>query len=239
MKYIEIIVLTNMLIHFVLIKTTFILLKTKMNYYTTIISCFLDGIYILFYLYFPYELEVYRYLVITFLSIMPFIHKGIVKGLVLMLVYWMLNFTLGGSSGVLYNVMNHYTVVFICLAVIIIFCIVYSLIKKFHFDPFDLEYDILIEDKDKKYYLSGFCDTGNFLASEDNIPIVFIRNNLKIGNFYKMININTVSTNKQIPIYEVDSFKIKIKNKYVKKDVYIAYGDIAFNVMFGTDLLGG
>ena len=54
-----------------------------------------------------------------------------------------------------------------------------------------------------------------------------------------MININTVSTNKQIPIYEVDSFKIKIKNKYVKKDVYIAYGDIAFNVMFGTDLLGG
>ena len=29
------------------------------------------------------------------------------------------------------------------------------------------------------------------------------------------------------------------KNKYVKKDVYIAYGDIAFNVMFGTNLLGG
>ena len=45
--------------------------------------------------------------------------------------------------------------------------------------------------------------------------------------------------NKNIPIYAVKSFKIKIKNKYVKKDVYIAYGDIAFNVMFGSNLLGG
>ena len=239
MKYIEIIVLTNVLIHFILIKITFILMRAKMNYYTTIISCFLDGIYILFYLYFPYELEVYRYLVIVILSLIPFIHKGITKCLMLMLVYWMLNFCLGGSSGILFSIINHYVVVFIALGVLIIIGIIYSIYKKYHFNPNELEYDVLIEDKNKKYYLSGFCDTGNFLVSDDNIPIVFIRKNLRVGKYLKTISINTVSNKNLLPIYEVDSFKIKINNKYIEKDVYIAYGDIAFNVMFGSNLLGG
>lgn len=239
MKYIEIIVLTNMLIHFVLLKATFILGKAKMNYYTSIISCFFDGIYILFYLYFPYELESYRYLVIIILSVIPFIHKGITRCLILLLIYWMLNFTLGGSAGVLFNIMNNYYVVFICLGVLFILSIIFSIYKKYHFNINELEYEILIEDNNKKLYLNGFCDTGNFLVNYDNIPIVFVRNNIKIGRYYKTIEINTVSTIKKIPIYEVECFKIKIKNKYVKKDVYIAYGDIAFNVMFGTNLLGG
>lgn len=214
-------------------------MKTKINYYTTIISCFFDGIYILFYLYFPYELEVYRYLVIVLLSIIPFIHKGLRKCLMLLLVYWMLNFCLGGSSEVLFNIMNHYCVVFICLGVVILIGIIYAIYKKYHFNPEELEYDILIEDGNKKYYLTGFCDTGNFLLSDDNIPIVFIRKNIKMGKYVKTISINSVSNKSLIPIYEVESFKIKINNKYIKKDVYIAYGDIAFNVMFGSSLLGG
>lgn len=49
----------------------------------------------------------------------------------------------------------------------------------------------------------------------------------------------SLSTVRMIPIFEVKSFKIKIKNKYVQRDVYLAFGDIAFNVMFGSNLLGG
>ena len=68
---------------------------------------------------------------------------------------------------------------------------------------------------------------------------MFLKKNIQIGHYYKTISIQSVSTNTKLPIFEVKSFKIKIKNKYVKKDVYLAYGDIAFNVMFGSNLLGG
>lgn len=239
MKYIEIIILVNVLIHFILIKISFFLLKLKMNNIASIISCFLDGGYVLLYLIYPYELEKYKYLCIIFISIFPFIHKGPTKCLMLMLIYLMLNFTLGGSAGILFSIMNHFSSVLICLGILLILVCIYAIYKRYHFSPSELEYEVLIEDENRKLYLSGFCDTGNFLVSDDNIPIVFLKNNIKIGKYYKTIEMKSLSTNKDIPIYAVKSFKIKIKNKYVKKDVYIAYGDIAFNVMFGSNLLGG
>lgn len=239
MKYIEIIIGTNILIHFNLVNVSCFLLREKKSKILVLLSSIFDGVYLGFYLFFPYELENFRYFIILLISIIPFINKGISKTLILSLVYLMLNFTLGGTAGILFNIMNHYSSVFISLGIMIILFGFYALYKKYHFRPDILEYDILIEDGNRKLYLNGFCDTGNFLSTEDNIPIVFVKNNIKIGRYFRTIQINSLSHTKEIPIYEVKSFKIKINNKYVKKDVYIAYGDIAFNVMFGSELLGG
>lgn len=239
MKYIELIVLINLVIHLCFIHVAYYLLRIKVNRIAIGISCLMDGIYMVLYLIYPYELEPYRYFCILMISIMPFITKGPTKCLMLCLIYLMLNFTLGGSAGIIFHIMNHFTAVLLCLGLILFLVAIYALYKKFHFRMDVLEYEILIEDENKKIYLSGFCDTGNFLSTEDNIPIVFVKKSLHIGHFYKMIEMSSLSKTSKIPIYEVKSFKIKIKNKFVKKDVYLAYGDIAFNVMFGSNLLGG
>ena len=239
MKYIEILVLLNIGIHLCFVKIAYYLLRIKQNQIAVCISCLLDGVYILLYIFIPYQIEGYRYLMIMAISICPFITKRPTKALFLCLIYLMLNFTLGGSAGILYKMMNHFSVVLISLGGILVLFACYAIYKKFHFRPDVLEYEVMIEDENRTIYLSGFCDTGNFLTTDDNIPIVFLKKNIQIGHYYKTITIQSLSTDKKIPIFEVKSFKIKIKNKYVKKDVYLAYGDIAFNVMFGSNLLGG
>lgn len=239
MKYIELLVVTNILIHFCFVKIAYYLLHVKPNYIAIGISSLLDGIYMLLYIFIPYQIENYRYLFIMIISIVPFITKRPSKALFLCLIYLMLNFTLGGSAGILYKMMNHFSVVLICLGGILILFSCYAIYKKFHFRPDVLEYEVMIEDANRKLYLSGFCDTGNFLTTDDNIPIVFMKKNIQIGKYYKTIQIRSVSAYQKIELFKVKCFKIKIKNKYVEKDVYLAYGDIAFNVMFGSNLLGG
>lgn len=239
MKYIELLVIINVVIHLCFVKIAYYLLRIKPNKIAIGISCLLDGVYMLLYIFIPYQIEPYRYFMILIISIVPFITKRPSKALFLCLIYLMLNFTLGGSAGILYKMMNHFSVVLICLGGILFLFACYAIFKRYHFRPDVLEYEVMIEDDNRTIYLSGFCDTGNFLTTDDNIPIVFLKRNIQIGHYYKTITVNSLSTNKTIPIFEVKSFKIKIKNKYVKKDVYLAYGDIAFNVMFGSNLLGG
>lgn len=239
MKYIELIVILNIFIHVCFVKIAYYLLRIKPNNKAIGISCLLDGVYIILYVFVPYKIENYRYIFILIISIIPFITKGPTKALFLCLIYLMLNFTLGGSAGLLYNMINHFSVVLICLGGILFLFACYAIYKKYHFRPDVLEYEVMIEDDNRIIYLSGFCDTGNFLTTDDNIPIVFLKKNINIGHYYKTISINSLNTTKKIPIFAVKSFKIKIKNKYIEKDVYLAYGDIAFNVMFGSNLLGG
>ena len=90
-----------------------------------------------------------------------------------------------------------------------------------------------------RYFLEGYCDTGNFLNANDNIPIIFVNKRIKIGKYKNEIIINSLSTKKKIRIYTVDDFKIRINDRLVSKDVYIAYGNIKYDIMFGLDLLGG
>lgn len=229
----------NIIIHICFVKIAYFLLRLKSNNIVVAISCVLDGIYILLYIYIPYKIENIRYLLILIISLSPFINKHITKALMLCLIYLMLNLTLGGSAGILFKMLNHFIAVIISLLIIMTLFCIYSLYKKYHFRPDVLEYEVMIEDDNRTLYLSGFCDTGNFLTTDDNIPIVFLKKNITIGHYYKTIKIQGIGMQKELPIFKVKSFKIKIKNKYIKKDVYLAYGDIVFNVMFGSNLLGG
>ncbi len=229
----------NVVIHYCFVRIAYYLLHIKPNHIAIGISCLLDGIYILLYIFLPYQIESFRYVLILIISMTPFITKRPTKALFLCLIYLMLNFTLGGSAGILFKMMNHFIVVLICLGLILVLFAGYAIFKKYHIRPDILEYEVMIEDDNRRLYLSGFCDTGNFLTTEDNIPIVFLKKNIHIGHYYKTITINSLSTTKKVSLFAVKSFKIKIKNKYIEKDVYLAYGDIAFNVMFGSNLLGG
>lgn len=213
--------------------------KQKKNRLMIFLSCILDIIYILMYVYIPYILEPYRFVFIFIISVLPFVTKGLIKALMLSLVYLLLNFTLGGSAGILYKIINNFYAILISLFIILLIISICSLYKKTHSYNSSFIYPVFISDGIHSFYLEGYCDTGNFLTTDENIPIVFLNRKISIGRYKRNIIVTTVSTKKEIMLYEVKEFKIKIKNKYVKRDVYIAYADISHMVMFGLNILGG
>ena len=239
MKYIELIVLLNILIHLSFIKLSNFIMNRKNNWVLILISILIDGTYITLYLLIPEEVDAYKYLIILFLSIVPFISKRITITLFSSIIYLMFNFILGGFTGIIIKIVNHYLIVLGCLLMINILFSIYAIYRKYHIRNNNLIYKILIKDNKKEYSLLGFCDTGNFLKTDDNIPIIFINKKYKLGKYYKTIPIKTVSNNYDIAIYKIESFKINLNDKYIEKDVYIAYSDINYDVMFGCDLLGG
>ena len=239
MKYIEIIVLINLVIHLCFVKFSNYILRNKRNIWLIGLSMILDSLYVVSYIYFPYHIEKYRYLIIWIISVVPFISKGVNKTLSLSLVYLMFNFTLGGISEIVYQLVTNFWAVIISL---ILFCFIfslYSIYKRFHSYNEKLVYDVILKDNNQSFYLQGYCDTGNFLATDNNIPIIFINPKIKIGHFVKEIEVQTVSLKRVISLYEVNDFKIKINKRYVKRDVYIAYANISHMVMFGLNVLGG
>lgn len=239
MRYIEIIIALNLAVHILFIRIANYLLKQKNNKLLILFSSVIDIIYTLLYLLFPYELEVYKYIFILLISILPFIGKGLIKALLSMIIYFMLNFMLGGTSELIYNIISNFYAVLISLLIINVAFIIYAIYKRLNISLNNLNYDIIIKHNNKKLNLKGYCDTGNFLTTDNNIPVVFINQKIKIGKYKKNIIINSVSVKKEINLYEVESFLIKINNKYVKKDVYLAHADISCMVMFGLDILGG
>lgn len=239
MRYIEIILCINLAIHLIFVGIANYIMRQKKNNILIFLSCIMDAIYTWFYIYMPYELEPYKYLCIFVISITPFLRKGLSKALLLSLVYLMLNFTLGGSAEVLYAVLTNFLVVLCSILIIGAIFIVYAMYRKYHVVSSSFTYDVYIEDGSQSFYLNGFCDSGNFLTTDDNIPIVFLNHKIQIGRYKKSIEVQSVSVKKKISLYEVKEFKIKIKNKYVKRDVYLAYADISYMVMFGLNILGG
>ena len=75
--------------------------------------------------------------------------------------------------------------------------------------------------------LEGFLDTGNECFYKE-IPVIFINNKFKPKNLtsYDVMSISTVNGIKLEYYFKPDEFWIKIKNKKMKKEVYIVFSDI-------------
>lgn len=239
MKYIEEIILVNLLIHIIFIFITSYLFSQKINIFLLIISALLDIVYLIMYLLIPYALEPYRYLFILIISILPFINRGIAKAILEAIIYWMLNITLGGTSGIIYKLNTNPYLVYLAITLIFGIFNVYFAYKRLHYRNTHFEYQIRIIDNNKNYQFIGFCDTGNFLLSNGNIPIVFMNKKIKIGKFVKYLDCQTVTGKRRIRLYKVDKFQLLINGSYYEKDVYLSYADINYQMMFGLALLGG
>lgn len=239
MNYIEIIVLINVVIHYSLAIVAGYISGIKINKVCLFISIILDIIFVLLYIYIPYDFEPYKYLFILLISLMPSINKGIIRCLFYTLIYLMINFSLGGITEIIYKIINNPLSIIISLLLIMIITLFIYVYKKQKVNYDSLMYDVIIKFNKKSVKLKGFCDTGNFLRSDDLIPIVFVNEKYKVGKSFKSINVNTINDLKVMDTYIIDDFKIKIKNKYISKDVYIVYVDIKYDAMFGIDILGG
>ena len=239
MKYIEEIILVNLLIHIIFVFITSYLFSQKINIILFIISIILDISYLILYILIPYNLEPYKYLFILSISITPFINKGLTKALLETIIYSMLNVTLGGTAGVIYKLNTNPYLVYLALALIFGIFNIYFAYKRLHYRNTHFEYQIRIIDNNKFYRFIGFCDTGNFLLSTGNIPIVFMNKKIKIGKFVKYLDCKTVTGTRRIRLYKVDKFQLMINGSYYEKDVYLSYADINYQMMFGLALLGG
>ena len=236
MKYIEVIVLINILIHFSFIRMSNFIMRRKNRWLPIILSILLDVVYVILYLLIPEKVESLKYIVILVLSILPFISKSLTTTLFNTIIYLMFNFILGGFSEIMMNIVNHYLLVLLCLVVINILFTLFAVYKKIHIKERKHLYDILVFDNKQKYEFKGFCDTGNLLVTDGNIPVVFINKKYKIGKYYKNMMVNTISGNKEIELFKIDKFMIKVNEKYVKRDVYISFVDIRWDVLFGEIL---
>ena len=239
MRYIEIIVLLNVLIHLILVIASSYVSEIKGSKLFILLSVILDAIYIILYVYIPYELEKYKYLMIIIISILPFISRQFTKTLVGMLIYLLLNLCFGGLANVLYTIINSPYVVIGGIILVYLVVIITTLIIRKSKKNKELFYDILLEYDGKILPVKGYYDTGNMVIVDEVIPVVFLNKKYKIGRYYKNINITTVNHNSGIDIYIIDSFRIKVDDKYVKKRVYIAYADIRYDAIFGHKILGG
>ena len=239
MKYIEVIVLINILIHISFIRLSNFIMRRKNKILPIIISVLLDGVYVTLYLLIPEKIESFKYIFILVLSILPFISKNLSTSLFNTLIYLMLNFILGGLSEIIINIIKFPWVILICLIGINLLFVLYDLYKRINIKDYSTLFDIMIIYNKEVLYLKGFCDTGNLLITNENIPVIFINNKYKIGSYYKDIIVKTVTGSKNISLYKIDSLAIKIKGKYVKKDVYISFSEIKWDVLFGLTLLGG
>lgn len=239
MNFIEILILVNVYIHFELCVISGYVASVKISKKLLFLSILLDVFFVILNAYFPYQFEPYKYIFIVLISIIPSVNKGGYRCLFFSLIYLMLNFTLGGITDLIYNVINNIWALFISLFLIgvtITFIIIYKR-QKVNYDK--LFYEVSIEYESKVIKLKGFCDTGNFLQYDDMIPIVLINDKYKMGSVYKQIKLNTINFSSNVDMYKVDKFIIKINNKEKLKDVYVVYISMKYDAMFGIEILGG
>lgn len=240
MNYIEIILAVNGLISFLLLKNCTILIGVKLKKKAYFFALLLDAIYMLAYLLFPLVISKFEYLFIIILSIIPFINLGKITAFKAMIIYLVENMMLGGISEIVYIAsFFHWYYVLVIIIVIIIISFIYKETTKNHFNIDSICYEIKIIHNNQIFFLKGFCDTGNFLLDDAYIPIVFIDEKIKIGEKIKSINCLSVGGSKEITLYDVDKFYIKINNQFIKKNVHLAKSKLKYDVMFGISLLGG
>lgn len=240
MVYIEYVLGLNAVIHVMLVYVTGIIINSRIRRKYLIISVILDSIYMFFYMYHPTHFEIIKYGFGIVLMFVTFFKTGIKNMVKASFIYYLQNFILGGISSILYmsTKLNVYGIIIIIIVNLIV-TYIYKEKTRVKVNINNLNYELMIVDHGEKYFINGYCDTGNFLLSEDMISVVFINSKFKFGSFVKTLDSQSIGVRNNLNLFKVDEFYIKKNDVYEKKDVYIAFCDLHFDGMFGLNLLGG
>lgn len=237
MEYIESIVLINITIHLLFVKISSYMLGIKTNKICLCLSILLDSIYVVLYLLVPYKIERFKYGFLFLISVLPFLKQKIGSGIGF-IFYLGFNMTLGGVNEILYSI-SSYTKLYLVLSILALYftgVFISFRLKTFQHDK--LYYSIRISHGGKKYTYTAYLDTGNFLKY-DFIPVVFLSSKDLLNKKFKTIQISGAINSSLIDLYTVDSFEIKMKGRYVKRDVYVAYANISYEALISLKTIGG
>ncbi|MCL2521978.1 MAG: sigma-E processing peptidase SpoIIGA [Erysipelotrichales bacterium] len=238
--YLEYLILINVVIHYLIIKFCQKIFSKKVSHKNLFLSILLLNVNLFIYLQYPLISNYLKYifgLLIVGTAFYPEKPKTIIK---IALIYFILNIVLGGFNFFLniYNLNLNISLLISLIFMIIIFeldilpKIDTKLIKQYF-------YNINFNIQGKEYQFQAFLDTGNFSKSEtDNVPIVIL--NEKHRMLYQSdasIKLKSLGQSYKMDIYRISDFYITIGEKQLKREVYLAFGDLEFDGIFGLDLL--
>lgn len=233
MIYIEQIILIDLLIHHTIVFFTGVLTLINVNRGRIIISDILNIIIVV--LYFMFHIN-FKWQLGLILIIAIIIFK---KNIVALMVYFLLNTTLGGISSIIYFNYNYHWfyvlfILFLLLIIVLFYIFKYKgLIKR------GLYYECIL--KKGRRRLALFLDTGNRLYDDENKAVIIINAKYKAycQKSLHSVDIETINGSTKEVCYKCNDLYIKIKRKYIRFTGSIIFRDNIGDGIIGLNVLGG
>lgn len=226
--YIDLLIITTVIVNYAFIKTISIIFNEKLNIYRVLISLLISVISLLLYL-LPYKVYYsVRYLIGIPIGMIAFKTKNLQEKIIKITVYYFLNLAFIGTLFV-FNVQS----ILVMLITVIYIVMMYIIQSYQNFNKKNFIYRININEQS----LLGFLDTGNF-SNYNNRPIVYIKDKYYNKEFKKigMTIINSIDNNTNVDIYEGPYIYISTQ----KYQVYYAFvKDIPYDVILNHQMIGG
>lgn len=233
MIYIEQIILIDLLIHHIIVFFTGVLTLINVNRGRIIISDILNIIIVVSYFMFHTNLK-WQLCLILIIAIIIF-----KKNIVALMVYFLLNATLGGISSIIYFNYNYhwFYVLFILLLLLII--VLFYIFKYKGLIKRGLYYECIF--KKKRRRLALFLDTGNRLYDDENKAVIIINAKYKAycQKSLHSVDIETINGQTKEVCYKCNDLYIKIKRKYIRFTGSIIFRDNIGDGIIGLNVLGG
>ncbi len=224
--YIEKIIILNIIIHLLLVVTTNFITSNKSKKKLIVISTILGSGNLFCSLFYPNTMYTYSYFIVIIISFISFFN---IKST---LIYLMLNFILGGISGVVNLSINYYYEVIIISTIVILFIIFYF--KNQHCN----EFKIIIKEN-KEYKLNAFYDSG-CLINIGLTPIIILNEKFDIDlEFFTTFNVDTIGGTTTHKVYKANNIFLIENNKKIEKQCLIIKANIAYDVIIGKNFIGG
>lgn len=233
MIYIEQIILIDLLIHHIIVFFTGVLTLINVNRGRIIISDILNIIIVVLYFMFHINLK-WQLGLILIIAIIIF-----KKNIVALMVYFLLNATLGGISSIIYFNYNYHWfyvlfILFLLLIIVLFYIFKYKgLIKR------GLYYECIL--KKRRRRLALFLDTGNRLYDDENKAVIIINAKYKAycQKSLHSVDIETINGSTKEVCYKCNDLYIKIKRKYIRFTGSIIFRDNIGDGIIGLNVLGG
>lgn len=207
--YIDLIILSNLFVNYIFIKTIKIIFKERVNIPLLVTSLFISFLSMsLFFISSKYIYNL-RYFIGILIGYVAFYKKDIKTLIIQIVIFYLLNISFIGAL-VIFHV-NNIILLLICSIFISLLWFIDSFKKECSIN--NNNYRIKI--KDKIYF--GFVDSGNNTYCDD-IPVVYLDSNNLDDNFeyYKCIKVFTINGYSKVDIYKGPLL-------YINKKHYIAY----------------
>lgn len=225
--YIDLLILSTILVNFVFIKTIALIFKEKLSMIRVSISLILSVLLLLLY-FLPYQFYFFiRYFMGIIIGMIAFQKSDIKQKMIKIVIFYLLNMTFIGCL-VVFEVKS-----ILPLILTVVYVVVLYLVQNYK-DRFKKENENLYDVQLNKRTLKAYLDTGN-LATYQNIPIVFIKKKFLNNAFILegMTAIKSIFEEKKVPLYKGPTLEVKKKLYQV---YYVFVDEIEYDIILNNSI---
>ena len=225
--YIDLLILSTILVNFVFIKTIALIFKEKLSIIRVLISLVLSVAMLLLY-FLPYQFYFFiRYFMGIIIGMIAFKKSDVKQKIIKIVIFYLLNMTFIGCL-VVFEVKS-----ILPLILTVVYVVVLYLVQNYK-DLFKKENENLYYIKLNKQTLKGYLDTGN-LATYQNLPIVFIKK-IFLSNEFILEGVTTIQSifeEKKVPLYKGPSLEVEKKLYQV---YYVFVDEIDYDIILNNSI---